>query len=119
MPLTDPVHVGRVTSAGTRTTQPSRGHQLERWRRAARISHWQPDRRQSAVRIWMSVQSVLPDRSKQKHMLVAQSIGEYGGAGVLGTLVTKVQSAASWVQTSVMEDRQEWIVGAIVLVVLY
>lgn len=52
-------------------------------------------------------------------MLLAQSIGEYGGGGVLGTLVTKLQSAASWIQTSLIYDRQEWIVAAIVMVVFF
>ena len=52
-------------------------------------------------------------------MLAAQSLGEYGGASVISTLVQKAQSAASWVQTSLVHDRQEWILGAIVLVVLF
>jgi hypothetical protein len=52
-------------------------------------------------------------------VLIAQSLGEYGGASAISTLVQKVQSAASWVQTSLVYDRQQWIVGAIVLVVVF
>jgi hypothetical protein len=51
-------------------------------------------------------------------VLVAQSIGEYGGASVITTLVTSVQSAASWIQTSLIYDRPQWIVAAILVLVL-
>jgi len=53
-------------------------------------------------------------------VLIAQSIGEYGGrgGGILDSLITTMQSAVSWVETSIAHDRPVWIAAAIALVVV-
>jgi hypothetical protein len=52
-------------------------------------------------------------------VLIAQALGEYGGAGVLGGLATAAGSAVSWVQTSLTYDRPQWIGAAIVVLVVF
>jgi len=50
-------------------------------------------------------------------MLLAQSLGEYGGLGsMVASLVSAVDSAALWVQTSVGENPTTWIVAGCILV---
>jgi len=48
-------------------------------------------------------------------VLISQSIGEYAGAGAFDGIATTVQSAVSWLESSIARDRPLWIGGVIVL----
>jgi hypothetical protein len=51
-------------------------------------------------------------------MLIAQSLGEYGGGGGIASgLATSVQNGMNWIQLSLREDRNLWL-AAVVCVVL-
>jgi hypothetical protein len=53
-------------------------------------------------------------------MLIAQSLGEYGGAGggIASGLASSIQNGARWLELSFREDRTYWI-AAVVCVVLF
>jgi hypothetical protein len=56
-------------------------------------------------------------------MLIAQSLGEYGGGGggIASGLATSVQNGARWLELSLREDRNWWIaavVGVVLLLVM-
>jgi hypothetical protein len=53
-------------------------------------------------------------------MLIAQSLGEYGGGGggIASGLATSVQNGARWLELSLREDRTLWIT-AVVCVALF
>lgn len=49
-------------------------------------------------------------------MLVAQSLGEYGGAsGIMAQLAARFQSAAQWVELSLREHPAGWTAAGICL----
>ena len=54
-----------------------------------------------------------------KSMLIAQSLGEYGGAGggIAEGIASSVRNGSYWLQNSWREDRSLWI-GAVVCVLL-
>jgi len=53
-------------------------------------------------------------------MLIAQSLGEYGGGGggIASGVATSVQNGARWLELSLREDRTLWIT-AVVCVALF
>ena len=52
-------------------------------------------------------------------MLLAQSLGEYGGAGSIITQVaSSVESGAQWVQLSLRDNPGAWIGAAVCIVVV-
>jgi hypothetical protein len=53
-------------------------------------------------------------------MLIAQSLGEYGGGGggIASGLATSVQNGARWLELSLREDHTLW-VAAVVCVALF
>jgi hypothetical protein len=52
-------------------------------------------------------------------MLLAQSLGEYGGGNVIGRLLGVFDAAVQWLQTSLQEDRTAWIVGVVCIVIVW
>lgn len=51
-------------------------------------------------------------------ILLAQSVGQYGGAGgggIAEAVTSSVQNAAVWMQLSLREDRSVWIAGVVCL----
>ncbi len=51
-------------------------------------------------------------------MLIAQSLGEYGGGGgIAAGIATTVQNGANWIQLSLREDRNLWIAAVVCVVV--
>jgi hypothetical protein len=52
-------------------------------------------------------------------LIIAQSIGEYGGAsGLMGQLVSLFESTTQSLQTSLREDTALWVAGAACLIVV-
>ncbi|HVH55912.1 MAG TPA: hypothetical protein VM791_06640 [Vicinamibacterales bacterium] len=53
-------------------------------------------------------------------MLIAQSLGEYGGGGggIASGLATSVQNGARWLELSLREDRNLWIAAVVCVVLL-
>jgi hypothetical protein len=53
-------------------------------------------------------------------MLIAQSLGEYGGGGggIASGIASSIQNGARWFELSLREDRAYWIT-AVVCVVLF
>jgi hypothetical protein len=53
-------------------------------------------------------------------MLIAQSLGEYGGGGggIAPGLATSVQNGARWLELSLREDRNLWIAAVVGVVLL-
>jgi hypothetical protein len=52
-------------------------------------------------------------------MIIAQSMGEYGAASMLSSVVTTIESGVATIQASMIADQREWIGAGIVLVVVY
>ena len=48
-------------------------------------------------------------------MLIAQSLGEYGGGGggIASGIATSVQNGSRWLEMSLREDRTLWITAAV------
>ena len=52
--------------------------------------------------------------------MLAQSIGEYGGAGggIAGAFVQVITSAQRWITDSLAHDTREWVIGVVVLLIV-